>query len=453
MSKGDDWVCLDGKKTIKYVQINDDFCDCLDGSDEPGTSACPSGRFHCTNAGFKPLTIPSSRVNDGFVYFLSTSFLCYLKNPFTSSICDCCDASDEYNSNSNCVNNCLELGREDRLKEKQLLELMKNGNQLRAEMAAKGKKLKEEHKIRLADLEKSKKQAEAVKEERQKLKEEAEAAENLALDVYRKAEEEQRKFKQEAEAQENRKEAEETFKRYDSNQNGFLEIVEVQTRVVFDRNRDGAVDEEEARFFLAESDQLDLENFITLAWPKIKPFLMLESGLFKPPAPEGSDQEERDQQEPPAREDSEIEEAELVNPEEEDVPGDEEEDEDYEDHGDGYVKPQDNDHDHDHDHDDHDEHHEDLEPPKPEYDSETQELINRAAEARNQFNTADRELRDLEREVQEIHDALEKDFGPEEEFGPLNGECFSYEDREYVYKLCPFDKASQQPKQGGSETR
>ena len=70
---GKSFVC--GKLTISSDKINDDFCDCPDGSDEPGTSACDNGSFACRNEGYKITRIPSSRVSDG--------------------VCDCCDGSDE----------------------------------------------------------------------------------------------------------------------------------------------------------------------------------------------------------------------------------------------------------------------------------------------------------------------------------------------------------------------
>lgn len=402
---------------LKYSQLNDDFCDCADASDEPGTSACASGRFYCINAGFKPLIIPSTRVNDG--------------------ICDCCDASDEYFSNAKCINNCIELGSADRVREKQQAELLKSGNQVRVDMAQKGKKQKEEQKIRMAELEKSKQQAEQLKEEKYKMKSDAEILENAALEVYKQADDEDKKQREELEAESNRVEAEETFRKFDSNNNGKIEVIELQTRIAFDKDRNGVVELEEARYFLDENEELDLEGFVTLAWPRIKPFLMLDSGLFKPPRKEGEpvEEDEDDEVAEPLVDDSPTEEAELQN-EEDDHPDDDTEYD--EEAGEGEV---------------HQENNEAAQDPQPQYDEETQKLILEANEARNQYSVADREFREIDKELADIRAALEKDFGPEEEFAPLNGECFSFEDREYVYKLCPFDKAVQQPKNGGAETR
>lgn len=78
------WKCLSGDKEIPWSKFNDDFCDCPDGSDEPGTcrlkrsnwgwltyfqsigtSACPNSTFYCVNRGHIGATIPSSRVDDG----------------------------------------------------------------------------------------------------------------------------------------------------------------------------------------------------------------------------------------------------------------------------------------------------------------------------------------------------------------------------------------------------
>lgn len=422
---GGKFVCLDGKRTIRWEQVNDDYCDCADGSDEPGTSACPNGVFHCTNAGYKPLNLPSSRVNDG--------------------ICDCCDASDEYASAASCVNTCSELGKEDRLREKQRTEMAKMGQQMRAEMSQRGKALKEEQRVRFAELEKAKVEAEAIRNEKASIKADAEVLESVALKVYRDREEDARRAKQDQEALSNREEAEETFRKYDSNQNQLLEVVELQTRIVFDRNRDGAVTVDEAKYFLDDHDQVDLETFISLCWPKIKPFLMLDSGLFKPPS--DVDELDREEAELQNEEDDrryELDSSEPVHHYDEGDEGtelDHEEEEDDEgldepEVGEGQV------------------HNEQTEePPKVEYDPETAELIRKANEARNHHSEADRHVREIDQEMRNIEDALNKDYGRDEEFAPLNGECINYEDREYVYKLCPFDKAIQQPKNGGSETR
>ncbi|KAK9868757.1 hypothetical protein WJX84_007967 [Apatococcus fuscideae] len=80
--------CFDKSQVISSDRLNDDYCDCVDGSDEPGSSACTLGKFYCRNRGHASRRLNSSMVDDGF--------------------CDCCDGSDE--QPGKCPNTCKEEG-------------------------------------------------------------------------------------------------------------------------------------------------------------------------------------------------------------------------------------------------------------------------------------------------------------------------------------------------------
>lgn len=117
--------------TIDESRVNDNSCDCPDGSDEPGTAACSyldalspeqplpgsvTGTtnttntlpgFWCANKGHIGTYVPFTYVNDG--------------------VCDyelCCDGSEEFGhvGGVKCQNRCDSIGKEWRRVEKQRLE-------------------------------------------------------------------------------------------------------------------------------------------------------------------------------------------------------------------------------------------------------------------------------------------------------------------------------------------
>ena len=81
--------CDGGAVRLPASAVDDDYCDCADGSDEPHTAACSRGHFVCANAGYLPQRVPSAFVNDG--------------------VCDCCDGSDEGAAPGTCNNTCAAL--------------------------------------------------------------------------------------------------------------------------------------------------------------------------------------------------------------------------------------------------------------------------------------------------------------------------------------------------------
>eukprot|EP00416_Gambierdiscus_australes_P018629 CAMPEP_0171063680 /NCGR_PEP_ID=MMETSP0766_2-20121228/5816_1 /TAXON_ID=439317 /ORGANISM="Gambierdiscus australes, Strain CAWD 149" /LENGTH=426 /DNA_ID=CAMNT_0011519623 /DNA_START=25 /DNA_END=1305 /DNA_ORIENTATION=- len=119
---GPSFKCFDSGSEVPLSAVNDDFCDCADGSDEPGTGACAgqdSTLFHCANDGATPQLVYASRVDDG--------------------ICDCCDGSDEEGLAARrpghlCANRCAEEGQKDLQDRADRIQRLKEGLEKKAQI-------------------------------------------------------------------------------------------------------------------------------------------------------------------------------------------------------------------------------------------------------------------------------------------------------------------------------
>lgn len=409
-----DFRCLDGSQTIPYDRVNDDYCDCSDSSDEPGTSACPNGSFHCTNAGYKSYVIPSSRVNDG--------------------ICDCCDGADEYSHRVTCGNLCVELGQQMREEAVKQHQLLLEGHKVYGEYCVRGQQAITEKQARLVDLEKEKGGIEAKRADLEAVKSEAEKTEKEAKDVHKQQWEAQKEKLME---EKKKIAALEAFEELDSDQNNLVSIQEIQSHAEFDIDSNGEVSSDEAKEYLEEHDEIDFDDFLAKVWDNINQ-IYRKPGSEKVEPPEAK--EELTTPTPEASDggddDDEGEGSDEGEGNEDDEADDDKEDEQVPQHDDKKkeVKPED----------------QDL--PMPDYDEPTKRLIEVADAARDEFNSADSKYRSIENEISEIKKLFEFDLGPNNEFFALKGQCFDFTDREYVYSLCPFERASQRSKHGGSET-
>ncbi len=81
-------------------------------------------------------------------------------------------------------------------------------------------------------------------------------------------------------------------------------------------------------------------------------------------------------------------------------------------------------------------------------DGESKEL----EDARNALKAAQDSFNENNRQLTTHQEDLEKDYGVDDVFRALKGQCFSKDSGEYTYELCWLDKTKQKSKKGGSHT-
>ncbi|PRD31777.1 UNVERIFIED_CONTAM: Prkcsh [Trichonephila clavipes] len=175
-------------------------------------------------------------------------------------------------------------------------------------------------------------------------------------------------------------------------------------------------------------DSMVLEEFVSTGWMIMKPIYLLDkTPVTESPVKEMSEKETLENTEIDHEDDDD----DSFNPNEEDLSDDEEESDKS-----PVFTPKEN-----------------FENTKiePEYDDETQKIVNAANEARNEHKLVVDRLEKVREDIKQLQAFIDADFGSREQFAVLKGQCFDYEDREYTYRFCPFDKASQIAKSGGSD--
>uniref|UniRef100_A0A0E0FK18 Glucosidase 2 subunit beta n=1 Tax=Oryza nivara TaxID=4536 RepID=A0A0E0FK18_ORYNI len=475
--------CRDGSGRFARDKLNDDFCDCPDGTDEPGTSACPEGKFYCQNAGHSPITIFSSRVNDG--------------------ICDCCDGSDEYDSNVTCKNTCWEAGKAARDKLKKKVATYKSGVVIRNQEIQKAKVAFAKDEAELAKLKGEEKILQGLVDkltEQKKLIEKAEEEERL------RKEKEEKRMKEEAEKQAaDEKKASDASQEVDSQENH--ETVQEDESKVAEHHDGHATSHDnhtpESESSVEQHDPESQDDISIKAAPadesppeetSAAPTKEQES---TPADSEGLSREELgrlvasrwtgEKVDEVSKDDKNEHEAEHDMPEHSEETHEDESDvpESAEDSYAGYHseveddrhKYDDEDFSHESDDeyvDDHDEHvasyksdddqkgddHSDFTASgQASWLDKIQQTVqnvlrtfnffktpvdlSEASRVRKEYDDASSKLSKIQSRISTLTDKLKHDFGKEKEFYYFYDQCFESKEGKYVYKVCPFKKASQ----------
>ncbi|KAG2675308.1 hypothetical protein I3843_13G156400 [Carya illinoinensis] len=483
--------CKDGSKKFTKSQLNDDFCDCPDGTDEPGTSACPAGKFYCRNAGHVSLFLFSSRVNDG--------------------ICDCCDGSDEYDGKVKCPNTCWEAGKVARDKLKKKIATYQEGAALREHEIEQAKlaltkdeaeltKLKDEEKILKGLVQQLKERKEEIEKAEEKERLQKEKEEKERKEAEEKLNKKENKAEQEAD-QEIREDEDKTYSEEKPTESlhyngvGPLEDSSLVQDVVEDNDESAA----EVENGDSSENEGSMVNGVeqNAAEAKKESAVIPDSGSKGIENTEGLSKEElgrlvasRWTGENTAKQAEQVDAAKGDDHEEhEEMPRGTHDEED-----DGYASETDNDNQkYDDDNDDmEDEVDEDFRvdhddssssyksdsdteldlsdittPSNPSWLEKIQNTVHNilravnlfqtpvnqseAAQVRKEFDESSAKLSKIQSRISSLSQKLKHDFGPEKEFYSFYGRCFESKQNKYIYKVCPYKQASQE--EGHSTTR
>ncbi|OCK86345.1 hypothetical protein K432DRAFT_284854 [Lepidopterella palustris CBS 459.81] len=413
---------------LSVSQINDDYCDCPDGSDEPGTSACsyisplsppaPSEvtagvfnetlalpGYYCKNKGHIPSYIPFTNVNDG--------------------VCDyelCCDGSDEWSGvgGVKCEDQCAKIGKEWKKLDEQRQKSLGAANRKRKELVSAAGRLRKEvedriqtlgtqiqgAEMKVANLEKE--LADVERQERGKIIKgpgkggkitvlASLAKERISELVYNLG-----KVRAERDAARERIQELEgilsTFKEeYNPNFNdeGVKRAVKAwEDYAAKDRGSDADAAHDRDLDEMLKSDAengLVWEEFEATEESDVEVLYKFEEYLPKP-LRDWVDQKLRDFR------------IMLIE--------------------NGILAD-------------------------PNVDSGESKAVQ---DARQQLNTAKKELEDDRNELKAHQEDLEKEYGPDEVFRALKGQCIEKDSGEYTYEFCWIDKTTQKPKKGGGNT-